>query len=151
MRVKLAVPSVAEMEALGARLARGIDKIHLLYLHGALGTGKTTLVRGILRALGHVGLVKSPTFTLVEPYSFDGLIVYHIDLYRVSDPEELEFLGFRDYLESESVCLVEWAERGVEKMPSPDLDVTIQNVDDTRTVELESYSDRGTELLSGLT
>lgn len=151
MRVKLAVPSVAEMEALGARLARGIDKIHLLYLHGALGTGKTTLVRGILRALGHGGLVKSPTFTLVEPYSFDGLIVYHIDLYRVSDPEELEFLGFRDYLESESVCLVEWAERGVEKMPSPDLDVTIQNVDDTRTVELESYSDRGTELLSGLT
>ncbi|MEE8212452.1 MAG: tRNA (adenosine(37)-N6)-threonylcarbamoyltransferase complex ATPase subunit type 1 TsaE [Acidiferrobacterales bacterium] len=151
MRVKLAVPSVAEMEALGARLARGIDKIHLLYLHGALGTGKTTLVRGILRALGHVGLVKSPTFTLVEPYSFDGLIVYHIDLYRVSDPEELEFLGFRDYLESESVCLVEWAERGVEKLPSPDLDVTIQNVDDTRTVELESYSDRGTELLSGLT
>ncbi len=151
MRVKLAVPSVAEMEALGARLARGIDKIHLLYLHGALGTGKTTLVRGILRALGHGGLVKSPTFTLVEPYSFDGLIVYHIDLYRVSDPEELEFLGFRDYLESESVCLVEWAERGVEKLPSPDLDVTIQNVDDTRTVELESYSDRGTELLSGLT
>lgn len=151
MRVKLAVPSVAEMEALGARLARGIDKIHLLYLHGALGTGKTTLVRGILRALGHVGLVKSPTFTLVEPYSFDGLIVYHIDLYRVSDPEELEFLGFRDYLESESVCLVEWAERGVEKLPSPDLDVMIQNVDDTRTVELESYSDRGTELLSGLT
>ncbi|MEE9559764.1 MAG: tRNA (adenosine(37)-N6)-threonylcarbamoyltransferase complex ATPase subunit type 1 TsaE [Acidiferrobacterales bacterium] len=151
MRVKLAVPSVAEMEALGARLARGIDKVHLLYLHGALGTGKTTLVRGILRALGHVGLVKSPTFTLVEPYSFDGLIVYHIDLYRVSDPEELEFLGFRDYLESESVCLVEWAERGVEKLPSPDLDVTIQNVDDTRTVELESYSDRGTELLSGLT
>lgn len=151
MRVKLAVPSVAEMEALGARLARGIDKIHLLYLHGALGTGKTTLVRGILRALGHVGLVKSPTFTLVEPYSFDGLIVYHIDLYRVSDPEELEFLGFRDYLESESVCLVEWAERGVEKLPPPDLDVTIQNVDDTRTVELESYSDRGTELLSGLT
>lgn len=151
MRVKLGVPSVAEMEALGARLARGIDKIHLLYLHGALGTGKTTLVRGILRALGHVGLVKSPTFTLVEPYSFDGLIVYHIDLYRVSDPEELEFLGFRDYLESESVCLVEWAERGVEKLPSPDLDVTIQNVDDTRTVELESYSDRGTELLSGLT
>ncbi|MEE8196831.1 MAG: tRNA (adenosine(37)-N6)-threonylcarbamoyltransferase complex ATPase subunit type 1 TsaE [Acidiferrobacterales bacterium] len=151
MRVKLAVPSVAEMEALGARLARGIDKVHLLYLHGALGTGKTTLVRGILRALGHGGLVKSPTFTLVEPYSFDGLIVYHIDLYRVSDPEELEFLGFRDYLESESVCLVEWAERGVEKLPSPDLDVTIQNVDDTRTVELESYSDRGTELLSGLT
>lgn len=151
MRVKLAVPSVAEMEALGARLARGIDKIHLLYLHGALGTGKTTLVRGILRALGHSGLVKSPTFTLVEPYSFDGLIVYHIDLYRVSDPEELEFLGFRDYLESESVCLVEWAERGVEKLPPPDLDVTIQNVDDTRTVELESYSDRGTELLSGLT
>jgi tRNA threonylcarbamoyladenosine biosynthesis protein TsaE len=151
MRVKLEVPSVAEMEDLGARLARGIDKVHLVYLHGALGTGKTTLVRGILRALGHGGLVKSPTFTLVEPYSFDGFIVYHIDLYRVSDPEELEFLGFRDYLESESVCLVEWAECGAEKLPSPDLDVTIQNVDDTRTVELESYTDRGTELLSGLT
>ncbi|MFQ5757109.1 MAG: tRNA (adenosine(37)-N6)-threonylcarbamoyltransferase complex ATPase subunit type 1 TsaE [Acidiferrobacterales bacterium] len=151
MRLKLEVPSVAEMEKLGARLARGIDKVRLVYLHGALGTGKTTLVRGILRALGHGGLVKSPTFTLVEPYSFDGFIVYHIDLYRVSDPEELEFLGFRDYLESESVCLVEWAERGAEKLPSPDLDVTIQNVDDTRTVDLESYTDRGTELLSGLT
>jgi tRNA threonylcarbamoyladenosine biosynthesis protein TsaE len=122
----------------------------LIYLHGALGTGKTTLVRGILRALGYRGLVKSPTFTLVEPYALERVDAYHFDLYRVSDPEELEFLGFRDYLKNQSVCLVEWAERGAQRLPPPDIDVTIHNVDDRRTVKLESHSDQGTKLLSGL-
>jgi tRNA threonylcarbamoyladenosine biosynthesis protein TsaE len=150
MKLELEVPTVADMEALGARLARRIDKVRLIYLHGALGTGKTTLVRGILRALGYRGLVKSPTFTLVEPYALERVDAYHFDLYRVSDPEELEFLGFRDYLKNQSVCLVEWAERGAQRLPPPDIDVTIHNVDDRRTVKLESHSDQGTKLLSGL-
>jgi len=148
--LELEVPTVADMEVLGARLARGIDKVRLIYLHGALGTGKTTLVRGILRALGYRGLVKSPTFTLVEPYALDRVDAYHFDLYRVSDPEELEFVGFRDYLKSQSVCLVEWAEHGAQRLPPPDIDVTIHNVNDRRTVKLESHSDQGTKLLSGL-
>ncbi len=150
MILELEVPTVADMEVLGARLARGIDKVRLIYLHGALGTGKTTLVRGILRALGYRGLVKSPTFTLVEPYALDRVDAYHFDLYRVSDPEELEFVGFRDYLKSQSVCLVEWAEHGAQRLPPPDIDVTIHNVNDRRTVKLESHSDQGTKLLSGL-
>lgn len=150
MKLEIETPTVDDMEALGAQLATGIRNIQLLYLHGALGTGKTTLVRGILRALGHPGIVKSPTFTLIEPYSLEGLNAYHFDLYRITDPEELEFLGFRDYVKDQNVCLVEWAERGAGVLPSPDVDVVIHKVDDTRDVQLVSYTDPGVKLLSGL-
>lgn len=150
MKLEFEAPTVAAMEALGARLAAGIRKVQLVYLYGKLGTGKTTLVRGILRALGHTSVVKSPTFTLVEPYAFDGLNAYHFDLYRLINPEELEFLGFRDYVKQNSVCLVEWADRGGGILPTPDIDVVINQVDDKRTVALKSHTDRGVQLLSGL-
>ena len=136
-----------DMEALGARLAIVLQAGMVLHLHGELGAGKTTLIRGMLRGLGHVGAVKSPTYTLVEPCQLGGLTVYHFDLYRLKDPEELEFLGIRDYLEGQGVCLVEWAERGAGFLPPPDVEITIQREGDGRQVRFLAHTATGTELL----
>lgn len=135
------------METLGAQLAPRLRAGLTLFFHGDLGAGKTTLIRGILRGLGHAGAVKSPTYTLVEPYELDGLRVYHFDLYRLNDPEELEFLGVRDYLEGKGVCLVEWAERGAGVLPDPDVDVTIERSEEGRVVRFAARTNSGAVLL----
>jgi len=146
----LAVPTESDMEALGARLAVGLGSKRLVYIRGPLGAGKTTLVRGVLRGFGHRGSVKSPTFTLVEPYTFsNGPTVYHFDLYRLKQPEELEFMGWRDYLR-DGVCLVEWSERGGSVLPEPDLDVMIEPVHFGRNVVLTPHCEQGVAVLRGL-
>jgi tRNA threonylcarbamoyladenosine biosynthesis protein TsaE len=150
MRVEIAVATAQDMEALGARLTKGIGAVQLVYLRGTLGTGKTTLVRGVLRAMGHTGVVKSPTFTLVETYLLNGRHIYHFDLYRMNHAEELEFIGFRDYVKNNSLCLVEWAERGAAVLPSADLDVEIRKNGDERIVQLQSPTHRGAGLLNDL-
>ena len=143
--------SVAEMEALGGRLAPLLWKgVRWVGLRGDLGAGKTTLVRGILRALGHAGAVKSPTFSLVEGYTLNGRELYHFDLYRLEDPEELEFLGWRDYAQEGALCLVEWPERGAGVLPPMDIDITIQKVNEARRVSMESHNAAGDALLSSL-
>jgi len=114
----------------GEVLARVIQPNLTIYLHGDLGAGKTTLVRGLLHALGYVGKVKSPTYTLVESYeiksqTISNLMLYHFDLYRFNDEEEWELAGFRDYFNTRSVCLIEWPEKAQSVLPTPDLNVTL--------------------------
>ncbi|WP_043530182.1 tRNA (adenosine(37)-N6)-threonylcarbamoyltransferase complex ATPase subunit type 1 TsaE [Litchfieldella xinjiangensis] len=137
---------VAFGEALGLALA-GRGQVHL---QGELGAGKTTLTRGVLRAYGHQGAVKSPTYTLVEPYRFNDREVHHFDLYRLADPEELEFIGARDLLDDDSLCLIEWPSRGEGWLPEPDLAVQLSVSGMGRTAELRAMTEYGRSVLTRL-
>ena len=139
--------SAAATEALGARLARRLRPGCVLELHGELGAGKTTLARGLLHALGHRGTVKSPTYTLVEPYQIGTWRVFHWDLYRLADPEELEFLGLREQLDGEAVLLIEWPERGQGALPRADVAVWLEYLGEQRSVRWEVRSARGAAVL----
>jgi len=110
-----------EMLEAGGKLAQQLQPGMLVFLQGDLGAGKTTLVRGILRGLGHEGSVKSPTYNLVEPYTIKEQAFFHFDLYRLMDVEELEYMGMRDYLNKDSICFIEWPDKGEGFLPEPDL------------------------------
>lgn len=143
--LSLYMPDEAAMVALGGRLAQVTDGLGVIFLEGDLGAGKTTLSRGLIRGLGHNGAVKSPTFTLVEPYEIavSGIRAFHFDLYRLVDPEELEYLGIRDYFDGQALCLVEWPERGAGFLPKPDLTITISAQASGRSLILSPQGSRG--------
>lgn len=148
--MQVALLDEAATVALGRRLAPALTAGAVVFLEGDLGLGKTTLSRGIITALGHKGAVKSPTYTLVEPYDLSAVKVYHFDLYRLSDPEELELLGAREYFDEGSVCLVEWSIRGQGFLPKPDLQIELNVSDDGRIASLRAFSRRGESVLKQL-
>lgn len=135
---------------MGKRLAEVCCVPAVIFLKGQLGAGKTTLVRGLLQGLGVSGSVKSPTFTLVEPYQLTDCRVFHFDLYRLNDPEELEHIGLRDYFAEDSICLIEWPEKGQPKLPLPDLSCELNLDAAGRVVDLQAYSARGEAILGKL-
>lgn len=140
MENTLEIETEADMLALGARLADGLSGGRVVYLSGPLGAGKTTLVRGMLRGLGFQGRVKSPSYGLVESYALDGLDVHHLDLYRLADPGEIEFLGLEDLLGEDSLLLVEWPERGTGALPPADGRITIAMAGPGRRVSLSGMA-----------
>ena len=136
--------------AFGEALGRALQGRGRIYLEGDLGAGKTTLTRGVLRAYGHLGAVKSPTYTLVEPYELDDQRIYHLDLYRLADPEELEFIGGRDVLSDEAICIIEWPSRGEGWLPAPDIRLSLAVADQGRQVTLTSHNEHGERVLNRL-
>ena len=131
------------MVAFGGQLARVTQGRGVIFLEGDLGAVKTTLSRGIIRGLGHMGAVKSPTFTLVEPYEIGEVRAFHFDLYRLEDPEELEFMGIRDYFDGDTLCLIEWPQKGAGFLPKPDLTITIRPHNTGRLLTLTPQGSRG--------
>ena len=144
------LPNGEATQALGHKLASVLPKGVVVYLEGDLGMGKTTLSQGILRGFGYSGPVKSPTYTLVESYQVAEGQLHHFDLYRLSDPEELEFIGIRDYFDEDSLSLVEWPCKGEGVLPDADLKVVLSVKGMGRCALLEAASEAGERLLNQL-
>lgn len=138
------------MEGIGDVIASALTSGGVVYLSGDLGMGKTTLVRGMLHGLGYKGPVKSPTYTIVEPYELTNLDVYHFDLYRVANAEELEFMGIRDYFAENTLCLIEWAEMGLGVLPEADLIISLSLIRQGRHVSIKAQTQKGSAALSDL-
>ncbi|VAW71672.1 tRNA threonylcarbamoyladenosine biosynthesis protein TsaE [hydrothermal vent metagenome] len=149
MAVKF-LPDTAATEALGARLASCCQGGGVVFFQGQLGAGKTTLVRGLLRALGHTGPVKSPTYALVESYHLSSREVHHLDLYRLGDPEELEWIGLRDLIMPDALVLIEWPEQGRGVLPTADLKLSMVCRQQGREVEFSVAGETGDKWLNCL-
>lgn len=140
------VDAAAAMDALGIQLGRALSGGAVVFLMGELGAGKTSLVRGVLRGLGFTGHVRSPTYTLLEAYELHDRVFQHLDLYRISDVNELEFLGVRELDDPKHWVFVEWPERGVGHLPLPDLELKLELQDSGRRIGLSTRNERGRRL-----
>ena len=140
-------PNEASLLSFGEKLSQAVIAPAVIFMNGPLGAGKTTLARGFLHGLGYKSHVKSPTYTLVESYQLKNVTVFHFDLYRLHDPQELEFMGIQDYFNDQAICLIEWPEKGVGVLPEPDLVFTIEIENDGRKIKCTAASDHGTTIL----
>lgn len=139
-----------DMQNFSGRLAAMIPAGAVLFLSGPLGAGKTTFTRGFLRGLGYAGKVKSPTYTLVEPYDIAGRKLFHFDFYRLNDPKELEHIGIREYFSASNLCLIEWPDKGLAWLPEPDLACYIAVMGQGREIRIEAHSTLGEGILNRL-
>ena len=137
----------ADTLALGKKIAAVLKPGLVIFLNGNLGAGKTTLVRGILHGLGHQQAVKSPTYNLVEIYNFSRLYLYHFDFYRFNDPYEWEEAGFRDYFNTDSICLIEWPEKAAGLLPDADLKIDFEILETGRNVTIYADTRTGEQCL----
>ncbi|MFQ3209964.1 MAG: tRNA threonylcarbamoyladenosine biosynthesis protein TsaE [Colwellia sp.] len=149
------LPDEAATIAIGSGLAEvlknaAVQHTLVVYLNGDLGAGKTTLTRGFVRGMGHVGNVKSPTYTLVEPYELANWRIFHFDLYRLADAEELEYMGIRDYFNSDCCCFIEWPEKGTGLLAKADLIINIAYQGEQRVIELQAESVHGEQVMTEL-
>jgi len=150
MNTAIFLPDEAATLAFGSTLAGICKGRGLITLQGDLGSGKTTLSRALIQALGHKGAVKSPTYTLVEPYELASGRVLHYDLYRINDPEELHFLGLRDNLGPDTLTLIEWPERGEQWLPKPDLALSFTVVNNCRQLAWQGQTEFGQTMSQAL-
>lgn len=149
-RIDIDLADEAATLSLGRALASAVTAPALVFLSGDLGAGKTTFSRGFLQGRGHTGSVKSPTYTLVEPYRLGGEDYYHFDLYRLADPGELAYLGIGDYFEGDAIVLVEWPERAAQALPEPDLRIRLEVVEGGRIAHLVAGKMRANSWLAHL-
>jgi tRNA threonylcarbamoyladenosine biosynthesis protein TsaE len=142
----------SQMPAFGQHLGEVCQLGSVIFLKGTLGMGKTTLSRALVQGLGWQGKVKSPTYTLVEQYDLANAVVFHFDLYRLADPEELEFMGIRDFDAQRGLWLVEWPEKGAGLLPPADLEIELDECEsaDARQVTISAHSSRGESQLQSL-
>ena len=150
MSANISLPDAAATERLGAALAPGIGPGRVLHLRGELGAGKTTVARGLLRALGYAGRVKSPTYAVVEPYTLSRLHLYHFDFYRFSEKAEWVNSGFRDYFSPATACIVEWPERAGGLLAPPDLEIRLEIAGEARRALVQACTPAGESWLSSL-
>ena len=150
MDLRLTAPDEWAMLKLGSAIGKVCPAGSVIYLIGNLGMGKTTLSRGFLQNYGHQGAVKSPTYTLVEPYQFQSRQVFHFDLYRLGDASELEYMGIRDYFNEKDICLIEWPEQGEGFLPPADLVVRIAVYRQGRVLQLQEGSEAGAKMIEDL-
>lgn len=148
--MKVYLADETDLLDLAAKIAKVIPNGVIIYLSGQLGAGKTTFARGFLRGLGYSGKVKSPTYTLVEPYEIHHQIIYHFDLYRLTTTQELEAFGIRDYFSPEAICLVEWPEKGADLLPKPDIECHLQFNKEGRDISITSYTVVGKKICQEL-
>ena len=139
-----------DTETLGTTLAAVLSPGLRIWLQGNLGMGKTTLTRGVLRGLGHEGKVKSPTYTLIEPYVVSRLDLYHFDFYRFNSPEEYLDAGLDEYFAGEGVCIVEWPDKALPYLPSPDVEIRLEPMENGRFVEISGNTEAGQTCVIGL-
>jgi tRNA threonylcarbamoyladenosine biosynthesis protein TsaE len=150
MSADINLPDALATERLGEALAAGVAPGRVLHLKGELGSGKTTLAKGLLHGLGHRGRVKSPTYSLIEPYTVSSLNLYHFDFYRFKDATEWLSSGFREYFNPDSVCVVEWPERAGPTLPPPDLEIHLEHAGESRRARIQAFSSSGKAWLSSL-